>query len=80
MAYELCTALNAAAVGLRSAVRTIGIPEDKFDVKGRHKKQVAIVAKLRRRPSMRLAQMEDIAGCRAVVPTVDDIYRLKEHS
>jgi len=61
-------ALNAATVGLRSAVRTLGVPDDEFDVKGRHKKEASIVAKLRKRPSMRLPQMEDIAGCRAVVP------------
>jgi ppGpp synthetase/RelA/SpoT-type nucleotidyltranferase len=39
---------------------------------GRHPKTVAsIVAKLRRQPTTRLSQMQDIAGCRIVIPGIE---------
>lgn len=54
-------ALNATAMGLRSAVDALG-----FDlgvaVTGRSEKRPAIAAKLLLKPSMRLPQVEDVAG------------------
>lgn len=43
------------------------------NVSSRAKTISAIDKKMRRRTSMRLAQMEDIAGCRAVLDTADDV-------
>jgi len=42
----------------------------------RQKRLVSIYFKLRRFPTMRLTQMQDIGGCRAIVGNVDDIDKL----
>ena len=42
----------------------------------RLKRLVAIEAKLRRFPNMRLTQMQDIGGCRAILPRVPQVEKL----
>jgi ppGpp synthetase/RelA/SpoT-type nucleotidyltranferase len=42
----------------------------------RRKRLSSIVSKLQREPSMRLTQMQDIAGCRAIVGSVKSVKRL----
>ena len=42
----------------------------------RLKRLSSMLAKLRRAPAMQLARMHDIGGCRAVLPTVDDVAAL----
>ena len=42
----------------------------------RLKRLSSILAKLRRTPTMQLARMHDIGGCRAVLPTVEDVVAL----
>jgi ppGpp synthetase/RelA/SpoT-type nucleotidyltranferase len=44
----------------------------------RRKRLESILSKLNREPSMRLTQMQDIAGCRAVVGSVNSVKRLVE--
>lgn len=44
----------------------------------RLKRSRSILSKLVREPHMRLIQMQDIGGCRAVLETVDEVYRLKD--
>lgn len=44
----------------------------------RLKRSRSILAKLRAQPSMRLTQMQDIGGCRAVVATIDEVYALRD--
>lgn len=44
----------------------------------RLKRSRSVLAKLVREPHMRLTQMQDIGGCRAVFNTVDSVYKLKE--
>ena len=56
--------LNAFQVGLRYRARTIA---HSTTVAQRIKRLSSIQAKLRRYPNMRLSQMQDIGGCRAVV-------------
>jgi ppGpp synthetase/RelA/SpoT-type nucleotidyltranferase len=48
----------------------------------RHKRKTTIFGKLRRFPSMQLARMDDVAGCRLIFPTIDELYefRKKMHS
>ena len=46
-------------------------------VVSRHKKASRIAEKLLRRPSMRLTQMEDIGGCRAVLPDRELVRRVQ---
>ncbi|MCU1328332.1 MAG: RelA/SpoT domain protein [Bryobacterales bacterium] len=43
----------------------------------RLKRFASVSSKLLKRPEMALTRMQDIAGCRAVLPSVDDVYRLK---
>ena len=44
----------------------------------RLKRTPSIVQKLRRFPTMKLSQMQDIGGARTVLPTINDIYRLRD--
>jgi hypothetical protein len=43
----------------------------------RLKRARSIVGKLISKPSMRLTQMQDVGGCRAIVASVEDVYRLR---
>ncbi|MHB8631134.1 MAG: RelA/SpoT domain-containing protein [Candidatus Limnocylindria bacterium] len=67
--------LRSVVMGLRSAVRTEGA---EVVVAERLKRQPRIVGKLIRFPRMELTRMQDIAGCRAILPdlrTVDAVRR-----
>jgi ppGpp synthetase/RelA/SpoT-type nucleotidyltranferase len=61
-------------MGLRSAVKT----EDcRVEVSQRLKRLVTILDKVTREPTMALANMHDIGGCRAVVDSVDELRRVE---
>lgn len=62
--------LNALEASLRSHVAAFG--EQTF-VAQRLKRLPAIEAKLRRSRTMRLSRMQDVGGCRAVLPGVADL-------
>lgn len=62
--------LTKADMGLRSAVRTVGAP---CEVSQRLKRLPTIVDKLCRHPTMALARMQDIGGCRAVLRDVQEL-------
>ena len=47
-------------------------------VSQRNKRFPSIVQKLWDRPTMNLTQMQDIGGCRAVVPTIKQVYELRD--
>lgn len=42
----------------------------------RRKRLSSIISKLKRNPNMKLTQMQDIGGCRAIVPTIADVNEL----
>ena len=65
--------LNTIQVGLRSKVRQV---YDEALVAQRIKRLASIEAKLIRFPTMKLSQMQDIGGCRAVVKNVLQISEL----
>ena len=44
----------------------------------RHKRKRTIVDKLNRYPSMQLSRMDDVAGCRLIFDTIDDIHAFRE--
>jgi hypothetical protein len=67
--------LNAVATTLRNRALVI---DANAVVAQRLKRFSSIRAKLLDKEAMALTQMQDIAGCRAVVNTVDDVYRLKQ--
>jgi ppGpp synthetase/RelA/SpoT-type nucleotidyltranferase len=45
----------------------------------RLKRMQTILDKLEREPRLSLDRMQDIGGCRVVVPSVDDVYQLVHH-
>lgn len=67
--------LNTATMDLRQKVKRVA---PGALVVQRQKRARSILAKLAKESSMRLTQMQDIGGCRAVVNTLDDVYKLRE--
>lgn len=61
--------LNTFQASLRTRTRNKPIV-----VAQRHKRRNTIFNKLRRIPKMELARMDDIAGCRLIFDTVDDLH------
>ena len=57
--------LNTVTMGIRSRVKTIGAP---VVVSQRLKRLPTIVDKLDRHQNMKLSRMQDIGGCRAILP------------
>lgn len=47
----------------------------------RHKRRATIFGKLRRFPKMQLARMDDVAGCRLIFPSIDELraFRARMH-
>ena len=43
----------------------------------RHKRKSTIVDKLKRHPGMKLARMDDVAGCRLIFKDIDDLYEFR---
>ncbi|HEY8372654.1 MAG TPA: RelA/SpoT domain-containing protein [Pseudonocardiaceae bacterium] len=70
--------LTKVVMGLRSAVTTAGITMGPGTVAQRLKREPQIINKLRRIPKMSLDRMGDIAGCRAVLPTLDDVRKVQQ--
>ena len=68
-------ALGKATVGLRSVVSTEKC--DRVDVSQRLKRAPTIAAKLSREPTLSLARMQDIGGCRAVLGSIAELRRVE---
>jgi putative GTP pyrophosphokinase len=66
--------LTKANMGLRSCVRTATRTDPACTQ--RLKQPLRIIDKLTRKPTMRLSQMEDVGGCRSVLPDLDAVYRV----
>lgn len=67
--------LMKAAVGLRSTVsRQTG--GDAPQVSQRLKRFPTILSKLQREDKLKLGRMQDIGGCRAILPDIDACYRV----
>jgi len=66
--------LRKADMGLRSMVRSEGAD---IEVSQRLKRLPKIVEKLGREPTLSLAKMQDIAGCRAVLNSIDEERRVQ---
>ncbi len=60
-------------MGIRSMVRTVR-GDDRIRPGQRFKRSDRILNKLIRYPRMRLSQMEDIGGCRVVLPSIAEVY------
>jgi hypothetical protein len=68
--------MQATNMFIRGALRSLGI--ERCQVKQRHKRQPQILSKLGRQ-HVRLSQIEDIAGCRVIVPTLAEIRAVEEY-
>jgi putative GTP pyrophosphokinase len=66
--------LTKATMGLRSVVRT---EQCEVEVSQRLKRVPTIIDKLGREPTMQLANMQDIGGCRAVLNSIDEVRRVQ---
>lgn len=67
--------LTKATMGLRSAVTAEGC---RVEVTQRLKRGRTMVDKLMREPTMALANMQDIGGCRAILETIDEVRRVQQ--
>lgn len=67
--------LTKANMGLRSAVHT---ERCQIEVSQRLKRVPTIIDKLTREPTMQLANMQDIGGCRSVLDTIDEVRRVQK--
>jgi ppGpp synthetase/RelA/SpoT-type nucleotidyltranferase len=67
--------LNTITMDLRQKVKRV---RPGANVVQRLKRARSMLAKLQKKASMRLTQMQDIGGCRAVVTTIDEVYALRE--
>jgi putative GTP pyrophosphokinase len=67
--------LNTFAMRLNGLAKTVG---GDCILAQRLKRAPSVVSKLKRQPSMSLANMQDIAGCRVVFKNVEQVYQLKE--
>lgn len=65
--------LNSIQMGLRQHCARV---DSSALVSQRLKRFPSIIAKLRSRPTMQLARMQDIGGCRAVLRSVPQVYRM----
>lgn len=66
--------LTKATMGLRSVVRS---EQCVVEVSQRLKRVPTILDKLVREPTMQLANMQDIGGCRAVLNSIDEVHRVR---
>jgi len=64
-------------MGLKSFVKTTGMPE--ATLAQRLKRLPRILGKLARYPSMQIVNMDDIAGCRVTVDSLDEQRSLVDH-
>ncbi len=67
--------LGKATMGLRSVVRTERCA--RIDVSQRLKRIPTILDKLHREPTLNLAHMQDLGGCRAVLASIDELRRVE---
>jgi putative GTP pyrophosphokinase len=67
--------LVKANMGLRSVVRSTGC---KVEVSQRLKRARTILDKLAREPTMQLANMQDIGGCRAVLASIAEVRAVEQ--
>ncbi len=68
--------LNTFQANLRGKIKRLGIKD--VIVSQRIKREASIVGKLKREDAMKLSQMQDIGGLRAVVSTVGEVAKLKD--
>jgi hypothetical protein len=67
--------LSLVAAGLRYHIdKEGGLIDGRIDVTQRLKRRQTIIGKLAREPKMQVAQMQDIGGVRARLPSLDHVH------
>jgi putative GTP pyrophosphokinase len=66
--------LGKATMGLRSVVATEGYGRE---ISQRLKRLPTIMMKLHREPTLQLASMQDIGGCRAMLPSIEAVRKVE---
>jgi putative GTP pyrophosphokinase len=76
--WRLCHALplNVIQAGLRGRIRRMGLSSRDVIVAQRLKRFPSIMRKLEREPHMELTQMQDLGGCRAILPDIASVRTL----
>ena len=67
--------INTFQATLRTRLNKLG---NDYLVSQRLKRTPSMLLKLERFPQMRLSQMQDIGGLRAILPSIEEVYRLVE--
>ena len=77
-AFELVSGWRAIHAGpLRTFRRNLGRRVGRRGIVAqRLKRMPTIISKLERLPWLKLSRMQDIGGCRAIMPTADDAFRM----
>lgn len=71
--------MHTARMGLQSCVTTEGyVVGGDTRITQRLKRRATVWDKLRREPTMKLSRMQDIGGCRAVLPSLEAIERVRD--
>jgi Region found in RelA / SpoT proteins len=65
---------------VRALRKAAGSISDQVIIGERLKRLPSIIAKLSKQPNMKLSQMQDIGGCRAILRNMDDLQSLLESS
>lgn len=69
--------LNTFNSTLREKIKSFQLPDEPL-VAQRLKRMSTIIDKLKRYPTTRLTQMQDIGGVRAILESIDDVYKLAD--
>lgn len=69
--------LNTFQTGLRRNTASLPFGKECL-IAQRLKRRFSVLQKLNKRESMRLSQMQDIGGCRVIVPTVEHVYDFRQ--
>lgn len=79
---ELWRAAHRAVLNTFQAILRTRTRNTRITVAQRHKRRNTIFGKLQRMPNMELSRMDDIAGCRLIFPSCEELYefRNKFHS
>ena len=69
--------LNTFQANIRKNLKKMRL-DDKAIVAQRLKRLPSILLKLSRFPTMRMERMQDIGGIRIILPTIEDVYRVRD--
>lgn len=78
MVFEKWRSAHSAVLNSFQAIIRMRSKGMKVTIAQRHKRKATIINKLKRYPSMQLARMDDIAGCRIIFKSIIDLYDFRQ--